>query len=233
MSFEIRKSNERGFADLGWLESYHSFSFGGYQDLAHNGFSHLRVINDDVVEAGNGFKTHPHDNMEIVSYVVSGELAHKDSMGNGSVIKAGEVQIMSAGTGVTHSEFNNSAENSVRFLQIWFFPDERNIAPAYNQKLFSKNDKLNKFKLVVSKDAKEDSININQNIDFYASIIEKNNKISHEIANDNAWLQVISGKILVNGDKLEKGDGLKIKAEKNITVKAEEDSELIFFDIGN
>jgi len=227
----IRKAEDRGSADLGWLNSKHSFSFGNYQDPAHMGFESLRVINDDHVAAGGGFDTHPHENMEIISYVLEGSLEHKDSMGNGSIIKTGDIQRMSAGTGVTHSEFNHSKEEGVHFLQIWFLPNANGLEPGYEQKNFSTDEKKGRLKLVASNEGRDGSVSLNQDVDMYITILDEGDSVTHSL-NDNrkAWLQVARGSISLNGQELRQGDGAAIDGE-NIELSDCSGAEVIIFDM--
>jgi len=190
----IRKSSARGHARFSWLNSAHSFSFGEYYDPAHMGFGRLRVINEDVVAPGGGFATHGHRDMEIISYVLDGALEHKDSMGNGSVIRPGDVQRMSAGTGVTHSEYNHSKEAPVRFLQIWFLPDRKGREPGYEQKHFPAADKRGRLKLVASNTGRDGSVSLNQDVDMYAALFDGDETARHELAaGRSAWVQVANG----------------------------------------
>lgn len=228
----IRKSAERGDVDMGWLRSRHTFSFGHYHDPNHMGFGPLRVINEDIVAGGGGFPTHPHRDMEIVSYVLSGALEHKDSMGNGSVIRPGDVQRMSAGTGVTHSEYNHSKTDSCHFLQIWFLPDNKNHAPGYEQKSFTPEDKRGRLKLVASNTGREGSLRLNQDVDFYSSILNKGAGVSHTMNKDRlGWIQIASGAVSVGGVELNAGDGARIKGETALNIAANQDSEFVFFDM--
>jgi redox-sensitive bicupin YhaK (pirin superfamily) len=230
---KTRLSNERGHAGHGWLESYHTFSFSGYHDPDFNGFRSLRVINEDRVEPGEGFGRHPHDNMEILSYVIEGALEHQDSMGTGSIIKPGDVQVMSAGTGVAHSESNPSKKEKVHFLQIWMFPDKRNLTPRYDQKHFTDQDKLNRLRLVASKDGREGSLVIHQDIELYASLLEKGKTLEQALRPDSGfWLQVIKGELKVNGTGLKAGDAVYGEKEKALSLSAKGDSEFLLFDIG-
>lgn len=223
---KIRKAHHRGHADHGWLNSYHTFSFGSYHDPNHMGFADLRVINDDTVQPAKGFDTHPHSNMEIVTFVLKGELAHKDSMGNGSVIKPYEVQHMSAGTGITHSEYNNSETDLVHFLQVWVLPKKQEIAPIYNQKLFTKEARKDKLLLMVSESGEGKSFSINQNINIYGSFL--NRKITHKTTMPNIYIHVHKGVLDVNGEKLENGDGAAITDESEIKLNGENAEFLLF-----
>lgn len=230
---QIRKANERGRADFGWLDSRHTFSFGEYYDPAFMGFGPLRVINDDRVAPGRGFDAHGHRDMEIISYVVEGALAHKDSIGTGSTIAPGDVQRMSAGTGVRHSEFNASASAPVHFLQIWLLPDAKGIEPSYEQKSFEKERRGN-LRLVASHDAREGSLKVHSSADLYATILSAGGQASHAFAPGRiGWLQVARGALEVNGVKLEEGDGLAIADEAQISLKAlDSEAEALVFDMG-
>src|ERR1039458_9895153 len=218
---KTRYSKDRGHAQHGWLESYHTFSFAGYQDPQFEGFRSLRVINEDRVEPGQGFGKHPHDNMEILSYVIEGALEHKDSMGTGSVIKPGDVQVMGAGTGITHSEFNPSPKEKVHFLQIWMLPDKGALKPRYSQKHFSNEDKKDRLKLIGSNEGREGSVVIHQNIDLYASLLGPGKSLQYKIRPGSGfWLQMVEGELEVNGSKLKAGDALYSDDEKALTLKA-------------
>lgn len=232
MNITIRKAEDRGPSDLGWLKSKHTFSFGGYQDFNHMGFETLRVINDDRVVGGAGFGTHPHDNMEIVSYVLDGALEHKDSMGTGSVIRPGDVQRMSAGNGVTHSEYNHSKTDEVHFLQIWFFPDEKNITPSYEQKNFSEADKRGKLKLVLSNDGRDNSVSMKQDVDMYAGLLNGSESFSHEIKEGRkAWVHIARGSVEMNGHKLKDGDGAAVNDNGKLSFAKGNNAEVIIFDM--
>lgn len=227
-----RAANERGHFDHGWLNTYHSFSFSDYYDPEFMGFRHLRVINEDYVQGGYGFGMHPHKDMEIITYILDGSLQHKDSMGNGSTIEAGEVQRMTAGTGVYHSEFNPSPEASTHLLQIWLMPEARNLKPDYEQKVFSPQEKLNTLRLIASRGAEDGSMHINQNIKLFASILEPKKEVEYSLAPDRyAWLQVASGSVEVNGIKLEHGDGAAIAQEDTLKITADEKAEFLLFDL--
>jgi len=229
---EIRRADERGYADHGWLKSYHSFSFANYYDPQHMGFGPLRVINEDRVAGGAGFGKHPHNDMEIVSYVLSGELEHKDSMGNGSVIRPGDVQRMSAGTGVVHSEYNQSKSEPVHFLQIWITPDERGIPPGYEQKLFPDADKRGKLCLVASPDGRDGSITIHQNALVFAALVDGDEKIDYALADGRqAYVHVARGNATVNGEALTAGDALKIRDESSVNVENGKQAEVLLFDL--
>src|SRR3954451_19859229 len=222
----LRPAEERGHFNHGWLNTYHSFSFADYHDPKHMGFRSLRVINEDYVAPGNGFGTHPHRDMEIITYVLEGALGHKDSMGNGSAIRPGEVQRMSAGTGVLHSEYNHSPAQEVHLLQIWLLPEKRGIAPSYEQKTFGRKEKLNRLRLVASPDASDGSVLIHQDAKLYGSILESGKSISHELATGrHAWLQVIEGALTVNGRSLKAGDGAAISDESKLEITSTGDTE--------
>lgn len=230
----LRSANDRGRANFGWLDSRHTFSFGEYHDPAHMGFGPLRVINDDRVAGGGGFPTHPHRDMEIVSYVLSGALAHKDSIGTGSVIKPGDVQRMSAGTGIAHSEFNASTTDPVHFLQIWFIPEKRGLAPGYEQKNFDAESKRDQLRLVASPEGRDGSVTIRTDAALYVSLLGEGAKVSHGIAaGRGAWLQVARGSVAVGDVTLAEGDGLQVTDETQIEIvgKAAE-SEILLFDLG-
>lgn len=228
---EIRKAADRGQANHGWLKSQHTFSFADYFDRRFMGFGPLRVINDDRVAPGAGFGTHPHRNMEIVSYVVDGALEHKDSMGHGSVIVPGEVQRMSAGTGVTHSEYNRSPDQPMRFLQIWIVPSEQNLPPSYEQKMFGER-RHNRLCLVASNDGRDDSLIVHQNATIYASVLDAEQRLEHALAPDHlAYLQVVTGCLSFDGQLLSEGDGAFIREENRLSMIAAEDSDFLLFEI--
>jgi redox-sensitive bicupin YhaK (pirin superfamily) len=228
----IRKSKERGYFDYGWLKTYHTFSFADYFDREHMSFGSLRVINEDFVQAGKGFGTHPHRDMEIITYILEGQLAHKDSMGTGSVIKRGDVQRMSAGTGVTHSEFNASQSETVHLLQIWILPKHNGLQPSYEQKYFDAREKQDRLRLVASPGGRDGSVTIHQDASMYAGILSKGKELSHSLANRRrAYLQVARGALKVNGEWLKAGDGAKITDENKITLSTLEDTELLLFDL--
>lgn len=228
----IRKSEERGVADHGWLQSRHTFSFGQYHDPAHTGFGPLLVINEDRVAPAQGFGTHGHRDMEIVSYVLEGALAHKDSMGNGSVLHYGDVQRMSAGSGVRHSEFNHSSTEGVHFLQIWIEPNVTGIAPGYEEKHFPPSSKLAQLRLVASSDGREGSVLIHQDAAIYASILSQGQGLQHRLRQGrSAYMHLIRGKLVVNGIALKGGDALKVSDESLLTLEQAEDAELLLFDL--
>ena len=228
----IRNSNDRGHADLGWLDSRFTFSFADYYDPQHIHFRSLRVMNDDHIAAGAGFPTHPHRDMEIVTYVLEGALEHRDSMGNGSVIRPGDVQYMSAGTGVTHSEFNASDKEPVHLYQIWMFPDQKGHNPAYDQKHFAENDKRGNLRLVVSPDGRDGSVKIRQDNELYAAVLAPGESVQHTLKpKRHAYLQVARGSVTLNGQPLETGDGAAISEEKSINLTGVNEAEVLLFDL--
>ncbi|MFC1765690.1 pirin family protein [Planctomycetota bacterium] len=229
----IRKAEDRGHADHSWLNSRHSFSFANYYDPKHLGFHSLRVINDDRVAPGKGFDTHPHQDMEIISYVVEGELEHKDSLSNGSIIHPHDVQRMSAGTGVQHSEFNPQQDKAVHFLQIWITPAQKGDQPSYEQKAFPIEEKLNRLRLVVSPNGEEGSVSIGQDAKVYATVLEAEQKIRHALdPNRHLWVQIVQGEVTVNSQILKTGDGVAIENTDSLTLAGIDDSELMVFDLG-
>ncbi len=226
---KIHEASARGLTKNQWLTSYHSFSFGDYYDPSNRGYGSLRVINDDYIAAGAGFDPHPHRDMEIITYMISGALEHKDSMGNHFIIKTGDVQRMSAGSGITHSEHNHSATEPARLLQLWFHPAAKNIDPSYEQKSFSSNSKTNKLKLLVSPNAEDDSIKVNQDLKIYCSILEANQQLQYQIENQRQiWLQVVEGTISCDTELLTTGDGALIKDQEQINLSGE--GEFLLFD---
>lgn len=228
----IRKSLDRGAADHGWLKSMHTFSFANYYDPKHMGFGPLRVINEDRIAGGTGFGTHPHRDMEIISYVVSGALEHQDSAGNKTVIRPGEVQRMSAGQGVKHSEYNYYKDQETHFFQIWILPDRPGTEFSYGQKSFEKDLNEKKLVLVISNDGRDGSISINQDADMYISRLQSGDSIRFEgRPARNVWLQVVKGQLTVNGQKVVAGDGLATQAEDALDISAGVDSEVILFDL--
>jgi hypothetical protein len=232
MRTELRKSQERGLAEHGWLKSFHTFSFADYHDPEHMGFGPLRVINEDRVQPGMGFGTHGHRDMEIISYVLEGGLAHKDSMGNGSVIRPGDVQRMSAGTGVRHSEFNASDKELVHFLQIWIEPDERGIAPSYEEKRFEDASKRGKLRLIASPDAREGSVKIHQDADVYAALVDGGEAIEYKPRRPLVYVHVARGEVNVNGETLEAGDAMKLwDPEGAIRIDGGRAAEILLFDL--
>jgi quercetin 2,3-dioxygenase len=230
--FTIRRADERGHADHGWLNSYHTFSFAGYRDPNHLGFRSLRVMNEDRVAAGQGFGTHAHNDMEIISYVLDGELEHKDSMGNGEVLRPGEFQRITAGTGITHSEFNPSASNSTHFYQIWLLPERKGIEPSYEQRAFDPAGRANRLQLVASREAKDGSLLIHQDVSIYLADLKDGNQLAFEIRSGrHVWLQVLRGSVNTGGHSLETGDALAGSVETSLTIKASSDAELMLFDL--
>ena len=229
----IRRANERGTADFGWLNTYYTFSFNRYYDPSYMGFRNLRVINEDYIDAGKGFGTHAHENMEILTYVVEGALAHKDSTGSEGVLRPHEIQRMSAGTGVRHSEFNASDTEKAHLYQIWILPEKDGIAPDYEQKYITPEEKQGKLRLIASRAGGDDSVKINQDVRVYSSILAKNDEVSHEIAaNRHAWLQVVKGALAVNGETLNRSDGAAISNETLLKIKSMADeTEFLLFDL--
>jgi redox-sensitive bicupin YhaK (pirin superfamily) len=229
---DIIRSASRGAAEHGWLSSRHTFSFADYYDPARMGFASLRVINEDWIEAGKGFGTHPHRDMEIITYMLDGELMHKDSMGNGSVIRPGEVQRMTAGTGVMHSEINPSPEVTAHLLQIWILPEKTGLKPGYEQKLFAAEDKLNRWCLVGSRDGRDGSVTIHQDVNLYSTTLDAGREISFELgATRNGFLQLARGSIEVNGESLDSGDAVAMQRQKDFQVRASDNAEMLFFDL--
>ena len=229
---QIRKSATRGKADHGWLNSMHTFSFANYHDPRYTQFGPLRVINEDKVIGGQGFGTHSHSNMEIVSYVLGGALEHKDSMGTGSVLRYGDVQRMSAGSGVSHSEFNHSADEPVHFLQIWLFPDQENIEPSYQETHFTPDDKRGQLRLIASPDGADGSLLIHQEARIFASILDGAQRLQHTLApGRGAYVQVARGQLQVNGITLEAGDALQMRDEVQVTLENGNDAEVLVFDV--
>ena len=228
----IRKATERGHFDFGWLNTYHTFSFGDYYDPRAMGFRSLRVINEDWVQAGGAFPTHPHRDMEIITYILAGALEHRDSMGNGSVIRPGDVQRMSAGTGVRHSEANHSADEAVHLLQIWIVPAERGIPPGYEQKAFADEEKRGRLRLIASPDGREGSVTIHQDASVYGALLDADQQVSHQLSpGRHAWLQVARGAVEVNGQQLSHGDGAAVSDEAALTIVGREGAEVLLFDL--
>jgi redox-sensitive bicupin YhaK (pirin superfamily) len=228
----IRRANERGHAEHGWLDSFHTFSFADYYDPSHMGFRALRVINEDRVEGGMGFGAHPHRDMEIISYVVDGALAHKDSMGTGSVIRPGDVQKMSAGTGVVHSEFNASEKERVHFLQIWIVPDGKGHPPSYEQKHFAPAERQGRLRVVASPDGQDGSLRIHQDVRLYAALLGEGEAVEHRLApGRHAWVQVVRGAVEVGGQRLEAGDGAAVSQEEALRLAGRAPSEVLLFDL--
>jgi hypothetical protein len=229
---QVRRSDERGHAEHGWLHSRHTFSFADYHDPRFMGFRTLRVINEDAVEPGRGFGTHPHRDMEIVSYVIDGALEHKDSMGNGSIIRPGDVQRMSAGTGVTHSEFNPSPAERVHFLQIWLLPERPGLAPSYEQRTFPEAQRRNTLKLVASNDGRDGSVTVHQDVALYATVLSPGASAELPLRpGRHAWVQVVRGRVDVNGTALAAGDGAALTDEPTVRLAASHETELLLFDL--
>jgi redox-sensitive bicupin YhaK (pirin superfamily) len=229
---QVRRAEDRGHADHGWLDSHHTFSFADYHDPRFMGFRTLRVINEDRVQPGRGFGTHPHRDMEIVSYVIDGALEHKDSMGTGSIITPGEVQRMSAGTGVTHSEFNHSKTDGVHFLQIWILPERTGLPPSYEQRAFPEGERRDVLKLVASHDGRNGSVTVHQDLDLYATLLSAG--AGTELAlrpGRHAWVQVVRGQVRANGEQLTAGDGAALSDERAVRVQADAEAELLLFDL--
>jgi redox-sensitive bicupin YhaK (pirin superfamily) len=228
----IRRSNERGHANHGWLDTYHTFSFADYHDPRHMHFRALRVMNEDRVEPGQGFGTHPHRDMEIVTYVLSGALEHRDSMGNGEILRPGEFQRMSAGTGITHSEFNPSPDEPVHLYQIWLFPERKGIEPSYEQKQFADAELHNRLRVVASPDAADGSLLIHQDARSFIARLDGAVRLRHELADGrHAWLQVLRGSVALNGEDLGTSDGAAISEERVLEIQAMEDAEVMLFDL--
>ncbi len=232
MHTAIRKAGERGAANFGWLDSRHSFSFGQYYDPEHMGFGPLRVINEDRVAPGGGFPTHPHRDMEIISYVLDGALAHKDSTGVGSIVRAGDVQRMSAGTGVRHSEYNASDHSPVHFLQIWIVPEREGLVPGYEQKRFGAEEKRGRLRLIASRDGREGSLTIHRDVDVYATMLAGGESVSHDVAPGRAaWVQIARGALAVNGVQLEAGDGIAVSDADDLRLEGRGEAEALVFDM--
>ncbi|WLQ12090.1 pirin family protein [Hahella aquimaris] len=228
----IRRSHERGVANFGWLHSKHTFSFGHYFDPAHMGFGPLRVINQDQVTPGAGFDTHGHSDMEIISYVVSGALEHKDSIGNGSVIVPGELQRMTAGTGIRHSEYNHSRTEGVEFLQIWIYPEQKGLKPGYEQKAFAPESMTGVFRLIGSRDGAQDSVTIHQDVNLYAARLNGAESVSLDIdPQRGVWVQVVKGNVELNGEALTGGDGAALENVSQLTFANADNAEVLVFDM--
>jgi redox-sensitive bicupin YhaK (pirin superfamily) len=229
---KLRKSAERGHANHGWLDSYHSFSFNRYYDPAHMQYSVLRVINEDSIAPGRGFGMHPHQDMEIVTYMLSGALQHMDSLGNGSIIRAGDVQRMTAGSGIVHSEVNASSSEPAHLLQIWMLPERSALEPGYEEKHFSAEEKLNRLRLIASRDAREGSLLVHQDVSLYASVLQGGKTLSYTLGEDrSAYLQLARGRLVLNGEKLLAGDAAKLDQVGLISLLSEEDAEFLLFDM--
>ena len=229
---DIIRSDRRGLADHGWLQSRHTFSFAGYHNPAMMGFATLRVVNEDRVQPGQGFGTHPHRDMEIVTYVIEGALEHRDSMGNGSVIRPGELQRMSAGTGITHSEFNQSNSESVHFLQIWILPEANGLEPGYEQKLFPEPERRNRWRLVGSRDGRDGSLTIHQDVNLLAAIADAGTRLDHAfVGARRGFLQVVRGSVELDGETLSAGDAVAMQDHPSLAVTARDVAELLLFDM--
>lgn len=228
----LRKAQERGHANYGWLNTYHTFSFANYFDPQYMGFRSLRVINEDTVSPGGGFGAHGHRDMEIITYVLEGALEHKDSAGHSAVLYPGEVQHMSTGTGIMHSEYNHSKSEAVHFLQIWLLPDTKGLKPKYDQRTFDISANSGKLRLVAGKDGKNGAIKVNQDVDLFAGVLKKGDRISYSLAsNRHGWIQVARGGINLNGLALEVGDGAALSEVSDIAIEASSDAEILLFDL--
>lgn len=228
----VRRGMERGHFDHGWLNTYHTFSFAGYQDRAQMGFRSLRVMNEDWIAPGRGFGAHPHENVEIVTYVLSGELVHKDSLGTGSTIRPGELQRMTAGTGIVHSEFNPSATEPVHLYQIWMYPERAGLEPSYEQKAFSEEERRGRLRLVASPDGRDGSLSIRQDARLYLALMEGGEEISHELGpGRHAWVQVLRGEVALGELAISAGDGAAITEERSLAIRAGGQAEVLVFDL--
>ncbi|MEM0981560.1 MAG: pirin family protein [Cyanobacteria bacterium P01_H01_bin.58] len=228
----LHDRNFRGRTQLGWLNSYHTFSFGGFQDPNRMGFRALRVINEDRVVPGAGFPTHSHQDMEIFTYVLDGALEHQDSLGNGAVIRPGEAQIMSAGTGITHSEFNASDEVPVHFLQIWILPSTQQLSPRYEQREFPMEERQGQLRLIAAQDGRDGAVKVFQDVDVYTTVLEPDHQISYDLAAHRyGWLQVARGIVQLNGEELREGDGLQLGGERSLHIATEVGGEILLFDL--
>jgi redox-sensitive bicupin YhaK (pirin superfamily) len=228
----VRRSNERGHFDHGWLNTFHTFSFDQYYDPRHMGFRNLRVINEDFVAAGRGFPKHGHRDMEIITYILEGALKHEDSMGNGSVIRPGDVQRMTAGTGVRHSEQNASDQERVHLLQIWILPHTVGLDPGYEQKAFSEDERRGRLRLIASEDGRDGSVLVHQDVSLLASVLPAGQEVAHAMDQARyAWIQVARGTVEVNGEKADHGDGLVVVGESSLRIRAQEDAEVLLFDL--
>ncbi len=229
---QVRKASERGHFDHGWLDTSHTFSFSRYYDPRHMGFRALRVINEDRVQPGRGFGSHGHEDMEIVTYVLSGALAHKDSLGTGSTIRPGEFQRMTAGTGITHSEFNPSQDEPVHFYQIWLLPEREGLKPSYEQSAFPEGERHNRLRLVASPDGGYGSLTIHQDARLYLATLDVGQDVTHVIPSGrHAWLQVLRGNVSLNGQVVSAGDGAALSDESGLTIRADRPSEVLLFDL--
>jgi redox-sensitive bicupin YhaK (pirin superfamily) len=229
---QVRRASERGHFDHGWLDTYHTFSFSRYYDPRHMGFRALRVINDDRIAPGRGFGTHGHEDMEIVTYVLDGALAHRDSLGTGSSIRPGELQRMTAGTGITHSEFNPSPTEPVHLYQIWLLPEREGLEPSYEQRAFPEEERRNRLRLVASPDGQGGSLSIRQDARLFLASLEEGQEVAHQLTpGRHAWLQVLRGGVSLNGSALSAGDGAAVSAESDLTIRADGSSEVLLFDL--
>jgi redox-sensitive bicupin YhaK (pirin superfamily) len=227
-----RPSRARGHADHGWLSTYHTFSFADYYDPAFMGLRDLRVLNEDFVQAGRGFGTHPHRNMEIITYVIEGALEHRDSMGHGSILRAGEVQRMTAGRGITHSEFNPSDSERVHFLQIWILPEALDLEPEYEQRPFPDDEKQGRLKLIASHAGHDGSLAIHQNVDVFATLLRAGEETGHVLdADRHAWVQVVQGEVMLNGKHLQAGDGAAVSRESRLILRGVQPATCLLFDL--
>lgn len=230
---EVIPSESRGSADHGWLKAKHTFSFADYHNPKRVRFGPLRVINEDRIAAGQGFGTHPHRDMEIVTYLISGAIEHKDNMGNGTIISAGEVQRMTAGTGVQHSEYNHSQTDELHLLQIWIFPEQKDLQPGYEQTAFSRDDKLDQLRLIASRDGRDGSITIHQRVDLYASVLQAGSELNHTVADSHkVFVQLVYGEITINGEAVTAGDGVQISDEESVKIECQTEAEFLLFDMG-
>lgn len=228
----VRRAAERGHADHGWLDTRHTFSFADYYDPRHMGFRSLRVINEDRIRAGRGFGSHPHRDMEILTWVVAGSLLHRDSLGNGSVIRPGDLQRMSAGTGVVHSEFNESPAEDLHLLQIWIMPERQGVAPSYEQTHFPEEARRGRLRLVASRDGRDGSVRLHQDADVHAALLAAGERVDHPIApGRGVWVQVVRGAFAVDGQRLDEGDGAAVEAAGGVAIVAAEDGEILLFDL--
>ncbi len=230
---DIIQSDTRGSADHGWLRAKHTFSFADYFDPDRVEFGTLRVINEDRIAPGKGFGMHPHRDMEIVTYIIDGAIEHKDSMGNGTVITAGEVQRMTAGTGVLHSEFNHSPDEELHLLQIWMYPERNGLEPGYEQIRFTREDKLNTLRIIGSRDGRDGSVTIHQDVDLYACVLEEGNSVSLDVRpGRKVFVQIVEGDVSVNGQSLAAGDGARLAEENRVSISAANEAEFLLFDMG-
>lgn len=228
----LRQSSDRGHANHGWLDSYHTFSFANYYDPNHMGFRALRVINEDWVQSGKGFGTHGHRDMEIITYVLDGVLEHKDSLGNGAVITPGEVQRMSAGTGIMHSEFNPSQTEPVHLLQIWILPDRQGLQPSYEQRAFGLEERQGKLRLIAARDGREGAVTIHQDVDLYSAVLQKGDRVSYQLQpNRYGWLQVAKGEVSLNGNALKACDGVALSEAESLKIGTDTGAEILLFDL--